>query len=79
MMDKYTMKDIHECIGDIGRAEFTIFTNLDITSGFWLMPLHANSVPNTAFTLSGLGQYEWFMLPMGLIGCPNSFKWLVEK
>jgi hypothetical protein len=59
-MDKYTMKDIHECIVDIGRAESTIFTTLDLTSGFWQMPLHATSIPKTAFTLPGLGHYEWF-------------------
>jgi hypothetical protein len=29
---KYTMKDIHECISDIGRAESTIFTKLDLTT-----------------------------------------------
>jgi hypothetical protein len=33
-MDKYTMKDIHECIGDIGRDEPAILTTLDLTSGF---------------------------------------------
>jgi hypothetical protein len=26
LMDKYTIKDIHKCIGDIGIAESTIFT-----------------------------------------------------
>jgi hypothetical protein len=57
-MDKNTMKDIHECIGDIGHAESTIFTTLDLTSGFWQMPLHANSALKTTFTLSGLGQCE---------------------
>ena len=79
MMDKYTMKDIHECIGDIGRAESTIFTTLDLTSGFWQMPLHNESVNKTAFTLPGLGQYEWLMSPMGLLGCPASFQRLMEK
>ncbi len=33
LMDKYTMKDIHECIGDIGRSESTIFSTLDLTNG----------------------------------------------
>ncbi len=37
-MDKYTMKDIHECIGDIVRVESTIFSNIDLTTGFWQMP-----------------------------------------
>ena len=77
--DKYTMKDIHECIGDIGKANSTIFSTIDLTSGFWQMPLHPESVPKTAFTLPGLGQYEWLMSPMGLIGCPASFQRLMEK
>ena len=77
--DKYTMKDIHECIGDIGKAESTIFSTIDLTSGFWQMPLHPESVPKTAFTLPGLGQFEWLMSPMGLIGCPASFQRLMEK
>ena len=73
------MKDIHECIGDIGKAESTIFSTIDLTSGFWQMPLHPESVPKTAFTLPGLGQFEWLMSPMGLIGCPASFQRLMEK
>jgi hypothetical protein len=79
LMDKYTMKDIHKCIGDIGRSESAIFSTLDLTSGFWQMPLHSDSVPKTAFTLPGLGQYEWLTLPMGVLGCPASFQRLMEK
>jgi hypothetical protein len=33
-IDKYSMKEITECIYDIGRADSTIFTTLDLTSGF---------------------------------------------
>jgi hypothetical protein len=79
LMDKYTMKDIHKCIGDIGRSESTIFSTLDLTSGLWQMPLLSDSVPKTAFTLPGLGKYEWLTSPMGLLGCPDSFQRLMEK
>ena len=77
-MDKYSMKDISECIGEIGRSGSTIFSTLDLTSGFWQMVLHPKCRPYTAFTVPGMGQYQWVTSPMGLLGCPASFQRLVE-
>jgi hypothetical protein len=77
-VDKYTMKDVTECINEIGRANSTIFSTLDLTSGFWQMLLHPKSRKFTAFTLPGLGQFEWITSSMGLLGCPSSFQRLVE-
>jgi len=42
-IDKYSMKEINEYIGNIGRANSTIFATLDLTSGFWQMPLHPDN------------------------------------
>jgi hypothetical protein len=47
------MKEITECIGDIGRANSNIFTTLDLTSGFWQMQLEEDSQKLTAFTIPG--------------------------
>jgi len=63
-IDKYRMKEITECIGDIGRANSTIFSTLDLTSGFWQMQLNEDSQPLTAFTILGKGQYHWVTSPM---------------
>ena len=32
--DRYSMKTVNECIGDIGRAGSTLFSTSDITHGF---------------------------------------------
>ena len=77
-IDKYSMKEITECISDIGRANSTIFSTLDLTSGFWQMKLDEKSQPLTAFTIPGKGQFHWVTSPMGLLGCPASFQRLME-
>ena len=77
-VDKYTMQDVTECINEIGRSNSTIFSTLDLTSGFWQMLLHPKSRQFTAFTLPGMGQFEWITSSMGLLGCPASFQRLVE-
>jgi hypothetical protein len=50
-IDKYSMKEINECIRDIGRAYSSIFTTLYLTSGFWQMKLEPESQLLTAFTI----------------------------
>ena len=77
-VDKYSMKDVTECIAEIGRAGSKIFTTLDLTSGFWQMALDASSRPYTAFTVPGMGQFEWRVVSMGLASAPGAFQRLIE-
>jgi hypothetical protein len=76
--DRYNMKDVGECIGEIGRAGSTIFSTMDLTSGFWQLPLEQKSRPLTAFTCPGKGQFCYNVLSMGLKGGPGSFQRMME-
>jgi hypothetical protein len=76
--DKYSMKDVSECIGEIGRSGSTLFSTIDLTAGFWQMILHPRARPYTAFTVPGMGQFHWVTSPMSLLGCPASFQRLME-
>jgi len=73
-IDKYSLKEITECIGDIGCSNSTIFSMLDLTFGFWQMQLDEKSQPLTVFTIPGQGQYQWITSPMILLSCPTSFQ-----
>ena len=73
------MKEINECIGEIGKAGSTIFSTLDLTSGFWQMPMHPKDSHLMAFTIPGKGQFEWITSPMGLLRGPALFQQLMEK
>jgi len=76
--DKYSMRTVEECIATVGNDRSKIFSTLDLTSGFWQMQLKPDCREYTAFTLPGVGQYEWKMSPMGLTGCPASFARLMD-
>jgi hypothetical protein len=77
-VDKYSMRDVQECIDEIGRMGSSIFSTIDLTSRFWQMMLNPECRKYTAFTLPGLGQFEWNTSPMGLLGAPGSFQRLME-
>ncbi len=72
--DKYSMKNMSECIGEIGQSGSTLFSTIDLTAGFWQMILHSRARPYTAFTMP----VQWVTSPLGLLGCPASFQRLME-
>jgi len=67
------MKEISECIGDIGQSNSSIFTTLDLTSGFWQMKLDPESQPLTAFTIPSRGQISLDHLTHGITRMPGKF------
>ena len=78
-IDYYSIRSVEECLNEVGRAASKCFSALDLTSGFWQLPLDPKVKHTTAFTVPGMGQYQWLMAPMGLQGSPASFSRLMDK
>jgi hypothetical protein len=76
--DKYSKKDISECIGEIGRVNSIYYSTIDLTLGYWQILLEPHCREYTEFTVSGMGRYEWVSASQGLHGMPASFQGLME-
>ena len=70
LLEPYSMKNIQDSMKDLSGAGSKLFSKIDLTSGFWQMFLNPECQKYTAFTLPGLGQFEWNASPAGLIGAP---------
>lgn len=56
----------------------SIYSKIDLTSGYWQLPLHKSSRQYTAFkTRSGL--FHFCVLPFGLANAPASFSRLIRQ
>ena len=58
----------------------TVFSTLDLQSGYWQLPVSPTDQPKTAFCPGpGFGLYEFKRMPFGLSGAPSSFQRLMDK
>lgn len=60
----------------LGPSRF--FAMMDITSGFYNVPMKQEDREYTAFCFRNLGLFEWLVMPMGLKNSPATFTWLQE-
>ena len=75
--DAQSLPGIEESLNCLAGA--TIFTSLDLQSGYWQVELTEASHPLTAFTVGPLGFCECVWMPFSLTNAPATFQHLMES
>ncbi|XP_025833815.1 uncharacterized protein LOC112905482 [Agrilus planipennis] len=63
---------IHETLKAIEKS--SIFSTIDLKSGYWQIPMHPESRHLTAFTAPDGGKFQFLVMPFGLKGTPATFQ-----
>ena len=75
--DVHSLPRIEDSLDCLDGA--TIFTSLDLQSGYWQVELTEAIQPLTAFTVGPLGFCECVQMPFGLTNAPATFQHLMES
>ena len=60
-MPQCRIREIRDCVDEIGLSESKVFSTIDLTSGFWQQSLEEESRQCTAFTVPGKGTFSAYM------------------
>ena len=73
--DIYPLPRIEDILDTLGQTRY--FTTLDLTTGYWQIPLDPASQQKSAFTTHcGLHEFTW--MPFGLCNGPATFQRLMQ-
>jgi len=73
--DPYPLPQVDELRDQISNA--TVFSSLDLTKGYWQVPLNPADTHKIAFS-ANRGHYEWTHMPFGLTNAPATFQRLTD-
>ena len=71
----YPLPCIEDILDTLGQTRY--FTTLDLTAGYWQIPLDPASRPKSAFT-THCGLHEFTRMPFGLCNGPATFQRLMQ-
>ena len=80
-LNAITIRDSHpiprqdDSLDALNSSSF--FSVMDLSSGYWQVPLHPNDKEKTAFT-TGTSLYHFNVMPFGLVNAPMTFQRLME-
>ena len=72
----YPMPRVEDLVDQLGKAKF--LTTLDLTRGYWQVPLSVESRPRSAFT-TPFGLFQFKVMPFGLHGAPSTFQRMMDQ
>ncbi len=73
--DSHPLPRVDDTLDRLSGAR--VFSTIDLTAGYWQIPLNPNDKEKTAFSI-GTGLNQCRMMPMGLSNAPPSFQRLME-
>lgn len=75
IMDAFPMPRAEELIERVARSSF--ISTLDLTKGYWQIPMHPESIEKTAF-ITPRGLYEFLTMPFGLKTAAATFQRMIK-
>ncbi len=74
--DSYPFSVLGDFLMSLGQGN-TIFSSLDLVSGYWQVPMSAKSREITSFSTPS-GHFEWLRMPFGLKTAPITFHRMIN-
>jgi hypothetical protein len=74
--DSYPLQNLYQLIDDVAAA--SVWTVVDLSSGFWNQLLTEDSCEKTAFSIPSMGVFEYLRSAQGLMNSSANFQRLID-
>ena len=74
--DTYTLPNLRDFIGKMAGKK--IFSTIDLTKGYWQIPMDPESIPKTA-VITPFGTYVFLKMSFGLMNAGSTFQRLMDQ